>query len=122
MKILSLVLLVASQGAFAGWTQVASGNATTIYADRDTLHKAEGVVKMWSLVNHKDFQRMVEVGYYSQKFLVEYDCQGKRVRALAQSFHTAAMGEGKVAYSDDSVQEWRAAEATEEALLRAACD
>ncbi len=117
-----LLLLVASCNAFAGWTQVGSNGATTTYADRDTRSKAEGRVRMWSLVNHKDFQRMVEVGYYSHKSHAEYDCAGKRVRGLAQSFHSAAMGEGNVVYSDDSVQDWRSAGPADDALLRAACE
>lgn len=122
MKNLSLLLLLASQLAFAGWSKVASDATTTTYADRDDLQKAGGTVKMWSLVNHKDFQRMVEVGYYSQKARMEYDCQGKRMRSLAQSFHAGAMGEGNVVYSDESLQGWRSAGPADEALLRAACE
>jgi hypothetical protein len=122
MKNFSLLLLLASQLAFAGWSEVAADAATTTYADRDDRQKADGTVKMWSLVNHKAFQRMVEVGYYSQKVRVEYDCQGKRTRSLAQSFHAAAMGEGKVVYADESPQEWQSAGPVELTLLRIACE
>jgi len=51
---------------------------------------------MWSLLDYKAFQRMVEVGYFSQKTHVEYDCGAKQLRGLSLSLHAQRMGEGKV--------------------------
>ncbi len=61
---------------------------------------------MWSLLDYKAFQRMVEVGYFSQKSLVEYDCREKQTRGLLVSLHAEHMGEGKVIYADESPHEW----------------
>lgn len=122
MKKIALLLLVASHSALADWSRVGSDTSTTTYVDRGAREKGDGTIKMWSLVDHKDFQRMVEVGFYSQKFYVEYDCQGKRARGLAQSFHAERMGAGKTIYSDDTAQEWRSMPSEEDALLRAACE
>jgi hypothetical protein len=123
MRRLALLLLLASGSAAAGWTQMGADAATTIYADPATMQRSGNKAKMWSLVDFKEFQRMVEVGYFSQKFQVEYDCTDKRLRQLVQSYHAANMGEGKVVYSDDTAQEWEAAlpASMNETLLTAAC-
>jgi hypothetical protein len=123
MRKLALLLLLASGAAAAGWTQVSADTATTTYADPATMQKSGNTAKMWSLVDFKEFQRMVEVGYFSQKFQVEYDCTEKRLRRLVQSYHAANMGEGKVVYSDDTAQEWETVQpaSMNETLLKAAC-
>jgi len=124
MNKLVLPLLLASSAAAADWTKVGADAATTtIYADPATIQKSGYTVKMWSLVDFKSFQRMVEVGYFSQKIQVEYDCATARSRGLAQSFHAGSMGEGKVVYSDDTTQEWEPVTpaSMKETLLKAAC-
>ncbi len=123
MKILALLLLMASSTASANWTQISADATTTTYADAATAQKSGSTTKMWSLVDFKGFQRMVEVGYFSRKLQVEYDCAAARSRGLAQSFHSENMGVGKVVYSDDTAQEWEPVEpgTLSESLLKAAC-
>ena len=78
---------------------------------------------MDSLFDHKDFQRMVETGYFSQRVRAEYGCIDRRIRRLSVSLHAGHMGEGKVIYSDDSPQEWEAVEGgtLNESLWKTAC-
>jgi hypothetical protein len=74
-------------------------------------------------VDYKTFQRMVEVGYFSQKSMVEYDCAAGRVRALSVALHAGNMGEGKVIYADETAQQWEAVAPSTpaETLLKTAC-
>ena len=108
MKKLAMVLMLLSSPAWAGWKAVGEEETGTSYADPATIVKTGSVVKMWSLLDYKAFQRMVEVGYFSQKSLVEYDCKEKQARGLAVKLHAEPMGEGKVIYEDDSPHEWEA--------------
>lgn len=106
MKKLAILLLLMSSPTWAAWKSVGEEEAGTTYADPATIARAGNVVKMWSLLDYKAFQRMVEVGYFSQKSLVEYDCREKQIRGLAVVLHAEPMGEGKVIYEDDSPHEW----------------
>jgi hypothetical protein len=78
---------------------------------------------MWSLRDFSDFQRMVEVGYFSQKAQVEYDCDAMRLRGLSVSLHAEKMGGGKVVYEDTSPHDWEAVDADTMAgiLWKVAC-
>lgn len=107
MKKLGIFLLVASNAAWAAWQSIGEDNAAVLYADPATIVKSGNTAKLWSLHDYKDFQRMVEVGYFSQKALVEYDCAERKTRSLSLSLHAEHMGEGKVIYEDTSAQEWR---------------
>ena len=66
---------------------------------------------------------MVEVGYFSQKTLVEYDCVERKARGLSLSLHAEHMGEGKMIYEDASPREWSPvpAQSMTESLWNIAC-
>ena len=123
MNKLVVVLLLASSPAWAGWKAVGDEETGTTYADPATMARSGNTVKMWSLLDYKAFQRMVEVGYFSQKSLVEYDCKEKQTRGLAVKLHAEPMGEGKVIYEDDSPHEWEALvpDTMGEVLWKVAC-
>jgi hypothetical protein len=106
MKKLAIVLLLLSGPAWAEWKAVWEENNGTSYADPATIVRRGDTVTMRSLLDYKTFQRMVEVGYFSQKSLVEYDCKEGRSRGLAVSLHAEHMGEGKVIYEDASPHAW----------------
>jgi len=106
MRKLAMVLLLISGPACAGWNSVAEDETGTFYADPAAAVKNGNVVRMSSLLDYKDFQRMVEVGYFSQKTEVEYDCAGHRARALNMSLHAEHMGAGKTVYADESSHDW----------------
>ena len=123
MKKLAIFLLLISSPAWAGWKSIGEDDAGTSYADLATILKSGTTAKMWSMFDYKAFQRMVEVGYFSQKAQVEYDCKDKQVRGLTLSLHAEHMGEGKVIYADETPHDWEAVEAgtLNEALLKIAC-
>ena len=109
--------------ANAHWERVAEEGATISYADPQTIVRNADVVRMMSLIDYRNFQRMVEVGYFSQRTVGEYDCAGRRHRTLAVALHADRMGEGKVIYSDESAHDWMpvAAGTSAEALWKIAC-
>ena len=117
------LLLLMSGAAWAGWKSVGEDNAATVYADPATIVRSGNTAKLWSLLDYKDFQRMVEVGYFSQKNLVEYDCVDRKARGLSLSLHAEHMGEGKMIYEDASPREWSTvpAQSITEVLWTIAC-
>jgi hypothetical protein len=123
MKRLAICLLLISSPAWAGWKSIGEDDTGTSYADPATIVKSGTTAKMWSMFDYKAFQRMVEVGYFSQKAQVEYDCKGKQVRGLALFLHAEHMGEGKVIYADETPHDWETVETgtLNEALLKIAC-
>ena len=123
MRKLAILLLLLGSPAWAGWKSIAEDNAGVSYADPATIVRNGGSALMDSLFDHRDFQRMVEVGYFSQKVRAEYDCMDRRIRRLSVSLHAGHMGEGKVIYADDTPHEWEAVEAgtLNESLWKIAC-
>jgi hypothetical protein len=66
---------------------------------------------------------MVEVGYFSQKTEIEYDCKEKQYRGLSLALHAEKMGAGKVIYEDASPHEWEPVpqDTVAEVLWKIAC-
>jgi len=123
MRKLVIALLLLSTSAWAGWRSIGGNATSTSYVDPDTITRKGNTAEMSSLLDYKDFQRMVEVGYFSQKALAEYDCKDRKLRGLSLSLHAGHMGEGKVIYADDSPHEWEAVAAgsVNETLWEIAC-
>ena len=123
MASLAIVLLLAANPARAGWKSVGADEVATSYADAATIVRNGDTARMWSLLDYKAFQRMVEVGYFSQKAHIEYDCANRRFRGLGIFLHADKMGEGKVIYEDDSTHEWEeiAPDGPNEILWKIAC-
>lgn len=123
MNKLALLMMVLSASAWAGWKSVGEDSQGTTYADPDTIIRNGSMASMQSIFDHKAFQRMVEVGYYSHKSKIEYDCAERRFRGLHLSLHSDPMGEGKEIYADDSVQQWEpvTADTNAEKLWNIAC-
>jgi hypothetical protein len=123
MRKLTIFALLLSSPAWAGWSSVAEDEVGVTYADPADVVRNGNLSRMWSLLDYKNFQRMVEVGYFSQKTQVEYDCVKRQSRGLRLSLHAEHMGEGKIIYTDESPHEWEAisAETMSEALWKIAC-
>ena len=123
MKKLAIFLFLLSSPAWAGWKSVGADGAGTLYADPATIIRKGNKATMWSLFDYKDFQRMVEVGYFSQKTHAEYDCTAKQIRGLSLTLHADKMGEGKVIYEDTSPHDWEPVvpDTLSETLLKVAC-
>ena len=123
MKKLAIFLLLLSSPAWAGWKSVGEDGAGTTYVDLATIIRKGNTATMWSLFDYKDFQRMVEVGYFSQKTHAEYDCAAKQLRGLSLTLHADKMGQGKVIYEDTSPHDWEPVvpDTPSETLLKVAC-
>lgn len=123
MKKLAVFLLLLSSSAWAGWKSIGEDDTAKTYADPATIVRKGNTATMWSMLDYKSFQRMVEVGYFSQKAQVEYDCAARRLRGLSVSLHAEKMGEGKVIYEDTSPHEWEpvSPDTMTEILWKVAC-
>ena len=123
MKKTAIFLLLLSSPAWAGWKSIGEDDTVTSYADTATIIRNGNTATMWSLFDYKGFQRMVEVGYYSQKTHAEYDCVAKHLRGLSLTLHADKMGEGKVIYEDTSPHDWEPVvpDTMSETLLKVAC-
>lgn len=123
MKKLAIALLLIAAPAWAGWKTVGESPGAKSYADPATIQRKDDVAAMWSILDYENFQRMVEVGYFSQKSLVEYDCKARQSRGMLVSLHEGHMGEGKVIYADESPRDWEEVvpETLGEELWKAAC-
>ncbi len=106
MKKIAIFLLLLCGPVRAEWTGVGESDAVTSYADPASIVRDGNHARMWSLRDHKDFQRMVEIGYFSQKSRIEYDCVESRSRVLGLFLHAKKMGVGKVIYDDTLPHEW----------------
>lgn len=122
-KLAVFVVLLMSSPAWAAWMSVGEDNAAVTYADPASIVRQGNSATMWSLLDYKAFRRMVEVGYFSQKSQVEYDCAEPRSRGLSLSLHSEKMGEGKVIYEDTSPHDWEriAPDTIGDALRKFAC-
>ena len=123
MKKLAIFLMLLSSPAWAGWKSVGEDSTGTTYVDAATIIRNGNTATMWSLFDYKDFQRMVEVGYFSQKIHAEYACNAKKLRGLSLTLHADKMGEGKVIYEDTSPHDWEpiVPDSISETLLKVAC-
>jgi hypothetical protein len=123
MKRLVIALLLFSSPAWGAWKNIAETSNGTSYADPASIIRQAGTATMWLLFDYKDFQRMVEVGYFSQKHQAEYDCKQARYRVLTLSLHAEHMGLGKVIYADEAPHDWEDIEAgsLNETLWKLAC-
>jgi hypothetical protein len=118
-----LVFVLVAVPAWAAWSKVAEDERTVTFADAASVQRSGGLATMSSLVDYKAFQRMVEVGYFSQKAEAEYDCRQKQVRSLNVFLHEERMGAGKVIYEDTSPHDWEPVQpdTPAEALWQVAC-
>lgn len=120
-SILTLLLLVMSNGAAADWEQpfvpksnlsewvVANQNeAATIYADTATIRRAGNIAYMWDLTDFRTGRVLsAEKRSFSLKKEQEYDCAKQRGRILYISWHAGNMGGGEIIGSDRNAGDWR---------------
>jgi hypothetical protein len=123
LRRLPVVLLLITSPAWAAWKVADESGIGTVYADTGTITRGGDLSRMSWLLDYSSFQRMVEVGYFSQKASTEFDCAQRRSRALSVSLHPQHMGEGPAIYTDDSPHDWEAVDAgsTAEKLWKIAC-
>lgn len=108
LKILSLLALFAATGsAKAEWTMVSTSNSGAAYADLNSIRRAGGTVKMFTM---RDLITPREVGNKSYRSIValeEYDCADRRNRTLQSSAYAEQMRNGENIYTaQDTPWQW----------------
>ena len=107
--IVVMLLFAASGRAMAEWTQVATNDASTVYADPSSISRAGSIAKMWHLIDFKSVQsRPYGLPYWSQKTHQEYDCAQARERTLEFQHYSENMGAGDVTHADADPGNWKA--------------
>ena len=105
-RLLALSLLLLAGPVSAGWTPVAEDGASTTYGDPATVERKGDTATMWTLVDFRAPRRLVEMAYRSQRQQMEFRCNADESRVLHAALLVDAMGSGKIAYEDDSPQDW----------------
>ena len=109
-RLAPLLALLFAAPAWSAWTLVTEAGPGAVYADPATLARNGDMVRMAWLLDYRNFQRMVEVGYWSKQAVSEFDCAQRRTRNLSVSLRAEHMGQGPSHYADDTVREWEAVE------------
>ena len=109
--IMELLLGVCGGNAFGAWIAVPNGDASTFYADPETIQKSGNIVKMAILLDYKTAQLRDTLdernrSYKSIKSQSEFDCKETRWRRLNFTQHAAAMGGGQMVNSNQDTGKW----------------
>ena len=108
-RLIVIMILVLSGGpAYAEWIEVSANKMAGVitYADPDTIHRKDNLVKMWSLFDLRTTQTERADSYLSIKAQQAYDCSQDRSRALAYTKFAGNMGHGTEVYSASVEQTW----------------
>jgi hypothetical protein len=97
--LLTVMLVLVSTGAMAGWTKVEENNSKITYVDLSSILKEGDKAKMWTLYDFKDERKWLTFKYLSLKTQFEFDCKEENVQQLFVSWHGLHMGSGEVALS-----------------------
>ncbi len=105
-KMLTLVLLVYSANIFAAWSNIVElldGDMAT-YADLQNIKQNGKIIRMWSLFDYRTVQQVKPYKYLSEVTYDEYDCEEKTYKTLDLYWFSKHMGEGKVVYSREGLE------------------
>lgn len=122
MKIITAVLLLLSAfGVRAEWDRVVTSvSGRTFYLDLSTIKKTAIGYRVWELAN---YAKPNEVGAFSHKALMEFDCSEERSRSIQLSGFSEPMGEGAVGDITTSPNQWSyvVPQSVDETLLKTVC-
>ena len=106
--IFSVLLALASAGAAAEWTAVASGDYIHVpFADKATIHRNGPLVTMSGMYDFRKQDFTPEgKGLYSTVVLREYDCGARRVRLLSSIDFSGHMGTGTAVSTNVHAGRW----------------
>lgn len=79
--------------AHAQWVLVAPAGNADFFMDKASITRKGDMVQVWELVN---MGQSDSDGVRSSRFMVEYDCKGKRSRGLDMLTYSEPMGGGKL--------------------------
>lgn len=105
--ILMLILMIASNSVFAGWTEIGSANDMIVYADSSTVRSNEDTAKIWLLYDMSVAKSIQNIQYLSEKRLNEYDCKTEEVRSYAKFLFAENMGGGEMVFSEETTTYWK---------------
>ena len=102
------LMLLSGSPAHAEWVTVGGNDqiGMTTYADPGTIRREGNLVKMWILFDFRTTQTTAGHLMLSIKGQEEYDCDGKRRRALTFSDFSGNMGGGKEISSSSGEGTW----------------
>ena len=91
--LIGIATLLFAGAAQADWTPVGPTSGAQFFMDKASLTRKAGMVQVWELVN---MEQADGEGVRSSRFLIEYDCKGKRSRGLDMQTYKEPMGAGTV--------------------------
>ena len=92
-RLFGISALLFASAAYAEWEPVGPAGIAQFFMDKATIKRKADTVQVWELVN---MEKVDGEGVRSSRFLVEYDCKGKRSRGLDMLTYTEPMGGGKL--------------------------
>lgn len=92
-RLISISALLFASAAYAEWIPVGPAGTAQFFMDKASVARKGDMVQVWELVN---MEKVDGEGVRSSRFLVEYDCKGKRSRGLDMLTYTEPMGGGKL--------------------------
>lgn len=92
-RLISISALLFASAAYAEWEPVGPAGIAQFFMDKASVARKGDMAQVWELVN---MEKVDGEGVRSSRFLVEYDCKGKRSRGLDMLTYTEPMGAGKL--------------------------
>ena len=92
-RLIGISSLLFASAAHADWVPVGPAGIAQFFIDKATIKRKADTVQIWELMN---MEKVDGEGVHSSRFLIEYDCKGKRSRGLDMQTYKEPMGAGKV--------------------------
>ena len=121
--LLTLILSVVSGSAMADWSKVGEDSDSTVYSDVSTLRKNGDLVKMWSLYDFKEAQKMAGKDYLSMEVKYEFDCAKEQSLKTYVIYYAGKMGSGEKGAFTYPPKQWQPVKgnSNKEMLWKVAC-
>ena len=101
------------------WERVVNTDNGTFYIDKTSIKKNDQFVSVWELVDLKE--RDEKFGFYSMRWLKEYDCKGEKFREHQFFVHSEPMAQGNVVSGEQSTSEWEQLNEQKKVILPMLC-
>jgi len=109
-KILIGALVVLPISSWADWEITAIEPDQAIYHDKETKHKNESLVKMWTMTDFPETREAEFGSFHSFKSLDVFDCSKKQHAFMNAVFFSDKLASGNVVHTimkDANYLEWR---------------
>ena len=103
----TIFLAVLAGNAAAAWTVINEVNGITEYVDVTTIRHSANTIKMWTLRDYNQTQKLPSGADYSSSVtLYEFDCTEQRVRAMQVTAHEGHMQQGQQVFFAGDPWQW----------------